>query len=200
MRIGIRWGLATGEIRNTLLLVLVAVAILIPGGDGALGQRSTRTTAQTPLFTAIDLTPGGFTDAHAWGISQGQQVGDGGGPATGGLHALLWRGNAASVVDLNPTVFGSSEAHGICGGEQVGFGSGSAMGGNEHALLWRGGAASVVDLHPQGFDSSGIQGTSGHQQVGYGSGPTTGATSTHCCGAAARPALSTCTHAGLSFL
>jgi len=55
-------------------------------------------------YTAIDLTPSGFDNSFAYGISGTQQVGGGSGSATGGnQHALLWSGSAASFVDLNPS-------------------------------------------------------------------------------------------------
>src|SRR5262245_61405655 len=64
-------------------------------------------------YIAIDLHPSGFTSSEAFGVSGGQQVGVGAGPATGGqIHALLWTGSAASVVDLHPSGFTSSEAAG----------------------------------------------------------------------------------------
>ena len=59
-------------------------------------------------YLAIDLNPSGFLNSHALGVSGGQQVGDGFGLATGGTHALLWSGSAASVIDLNPSGFAFS--------------------------------------------------------------------------------------------
>ena len=65
------------------------------------------------------------------------------------MHALLWKGTAASAVNLNPLGFSYSEAHVVNVGEepafagQVGFGRGLA----EHALYWRGTAGSVTNLH-----------------------------------------------------
>ena len=121
----------------------------------------------TLSFTAIDLNPSGFVESWASGISGGQQVGDGSGPATGGqVHALLWRGSGASVVDLHPQGFVNSRALGTSGGEQVGYGQPDNW--YHHALLWRGNAGRVVDLHPTGFDHSGAVGISGGQQVGWG--------------------------------
>lgn len=170
MHIAIRLMPAT----RATLLVLVPIVLVAPGGEEALSQTGTVTVTQAPLFTAIDLTPSGF-DSHALGTSGGEQVGYGSGPATGvQIHALLWRGSAASVVDLNPNGFDKSEAWGICGGQQVGYGSGPATKGRTHALLWSGSAASVVDLHPRGFIWSVASGFSGEQQVGTGELPTPG--------------------------
>ncbi len=172
MRVGIRGRLAAGEICTALLLA-VPVAMVIPGGDVALSQNASG--PQAPLFTAIDLTPSGFTVSRAFGTSGAEQVGSGAGPATGyQTHALLWRGSAANVVDLNPSGFDESEAASVCGGQQVGHGSGPVTGDATHALVWGGSAASVVDLHPRGFVWSRAYGVFGGQQVGVGSRPATG--------------------------
>lgn len=176
MRIGIRSSPAAGKICTTLLLGVVPIALVIPGSGVAFSQSTPG--AQAPLFTAIDLNPSGFSFSMAEGISGGQQVGNGYGPAAGHPgqpHALLWRGNASSVVDLHPPGFTYSSADAICGDQQVGSGipPGSYL---DHALLWRGSAGSVVDLHPpSGFIESDAHGTSGGQQVGRGA---TG----ECCG------------------
>jgi len=162
MRVGIRLVIAASRIITALLLGVMLVALVMPSGRAAPAQ------TQALLFTAIDLNPSGFSFSVAEGISGGQQVGFGFGPATGGRdHALLWRGSAASVVDLHPPEFTYSEAHAICGDKQVGNGS-------NHALLWRGSAASVVDLHPSGVAISVAQGVSGGEQVGSAPG--------ECCG------------------
>jgi hypothetical protein len=67
--------------------------------------------------SVVDLHPSGFTQSFAYGVSGGQQVGYGGGAATGFRdHALLWTGSADSVVDLHtflPPEFTSSYAWGI---------------------------------------------------------------------------------------
>ena len=175
MHIEMRSRLAAGKIRTALLLIIVPIAMLIPGSDVALSQTGTGTAAQPPLFTAIDLNPSGFVESWATGISEEQQVGYGYGPATGGYgHALLWHGTAASVVDLHPSGFMISRALGISDGQQVGVGISPQPGSSSHALLWRGTAASVVDLHPSGFVRSEASGISGGQQVGWGYGPATG--------------------------
>ena len=106
----------------------------------------------------VDLHPAGFDSSEARGISGDQQAGWGSGPATKGqIHALLWRGSAASMVDLHPSGFDSSQVLGISGGWQVGWGAGAATGHHHHALVWRGSAAGAVDLHaflPPGFEES----------------------------------------------
>jgi len=47
-------------------------------------------------YVALDLNPSGFSFSRAYGVSGGQQLGDGYGAATGEYnHAILWRGTAA---------------------------------------------------------------------------------------------------------
>ncbi|HEX2715726.1 MAG TPA: hypothetical protein VHM88_26385 [Candidatus Acidoferrales bacterium] len=167
MHVGVCSSLATGKVFLTLLGV-ATITMVFPGGDMALSQRGTGTSAQAPLITAINLHPRGFTKSYALGVSRGLQVGVGVAPGDFN-HALLWRGSAASVVHLDPTGM-AAEVHGACGEQQVGYGTGPTMAGTAHALLWRGTAASVVDLNPNGFDGSVALGTSGGQQVGAGNG------------------------------
>src|SRR5947209_759586 len=127
MRVGSPLLLAFGKTYRALLLGVMAIAMVTPGSDVAFSQTGTGAAAPAPVFTAIDLNPNGFTGSWASGISGGEQVGDGSGPATGGqAHALLWRGSAASVVDLHPSGFDESHALGTSGREQVGNGSGPA--------------------------------------------------------------------------
>src|SRR5438105_4032988 len=90
MRVGIRTGLGSGKTRTLILAGVVMVAMTTLASDVASSQGGTGSLAQAHLFTAIDLTPSGFTNAHAWGISGGQQVGDGYDQANGRVHALLW--------------------------------------------------------------------------------------------------------------
>ncbi len=133
-------------------------------GDG--GRDVALSQSGTGSYTAIDLHPSGFTTSQALGISDGQQVGMGRGPSSGGqTHALLWSGTAGSVVDLHPSGFILSEARSTSGGQQVGIGVPAS--GGSHALLWRGTAGSVVDLHPSGFATSTGTSTSGNQQLGW---------------------------------
>jgi hypothetical protein len=131
-------------------------------------------SAHAVPFTFVDLGPAGFEVSWATGVSGGQQVGYGRGPATGGNHhALLWTGTAGSVVDLHPAGFAYSQAGAVSGGQQVGFGLGPPT-GDYHALLWTGTAESVVDLNPAGFAWSEAMGVSGGQQAGFGGGPAMG--------------------------
>ena len=151
-------------------------------GYGRVGGRNHALLWSGAADSYIDLHPAtGFLLSIAEGISGGQQVGHGSGPATGttdfGLwapHALLWSGSANSYVDLNPTGFEVSKAIGTSGDQQVGWGSGTATGDQEHALLWSGSANSYVDLNPTGFTASTAHDVSGGQQVGGGLGPITG--------------------------
>jgi len=175
MRTGICSLLVGGKICEGLLLVVVTIALIFSSGNLALSQTGTGAATQVPLFTAIDLNPPGFVESWATGISGGQQVGYGYGPATGGYgHALLWHGTAASLVDLHPRGFMISRALGISDGQEVGFGISPQPAGGSHALLWHGTAGSVVDLNPNGFVVSEASGISGGRQVGYGYGPVTG--------------------------
>ena len=165
MRVGIRSRLATRKICMALLLGVMPIALVIPGSDVVFSRAGTGTTAQTPLFTAIDLHPSMFISSEALGVSGGQEAGDGTANGRwGNQHALLWHGGAASVVDLISSR--GVKATATCRGQQVGYGDG--FGYDRHALLWRGSAASVVDLHPRGFTDSEALGTSGREQVGYG--------------------------------
>lgn len=122
--------------------------------------------------SVVDLHPSlltGFDSSVGFGIAPGQQVGEGIGPATGGInpHALFWKGTAESATDLNSSPYISSSAYGTDGQYQVGSGYAD---GHSHALLWNGTANSVIDLHPQsvgGFSDSGAFGVGGGQQVGF---------------------------------
>lgn len=143
------------------------MAAAVPGNAAGGSRTSPSTVSPAPLFTAIDLTPDGFSESWANGIAGERQVGYGSGPATGNrMHALLWRGSAASVVDLNPSGFDVSWAVSIFGDEEVGAGRGPD--GAFFPLLWRGSAADVMNMHPDGFGRSEVTGNSGGWQVGWG--------------------------------
>jgi hypothetical protein len=130
--------------------------------------------------TVINLNPTnltGFSQSVAQGIGGNQEVGYGGGSATGlnsindNYHALLWHNTANSAVDLNPTNltgFTISRAFATDGAHQVGYGVGSDT--FSHALLWNGAANSAVNLQPTTLGSqyyaSFARGVSGNQQVG----------------------------------
>ncbi|MBL9030299.1 MAG: hypothetical protein JNM80_01150 [Phycisphaerae bacterium] len=92
----------------------------------------------------IDLDPGVDPTwiSEVWSLHGGQQVGDYG-PLSGGFHAALWTGSAASYVNLMPAGGLESSAFAVHSGYQVGytnFGSGAVAG------LWNGTAASWEDL------------------------------------------------------
>jgi hypothetical protein len=101
-----------------------------------------------------------ITSSEDFAPSRGQQVGYGYGDRNNShwpVHALMWRGSAASVVDLHPAGYETSRALDICGEVQVGYGVTSQPPIQTHALLWRGTAASVLNLNaflPQGFESA----------------------------------------------
>jgi hypothetical protein len=121
--------------------------------------------------SAVDLHPPGYSSSYAYGVSGGQQVGEG---TVGGLrHALLWTGSAQSVVDLHPKGFRETVAVAVAAGWQVGWGV--ADDGSRHALLWNGTADSVVDLHlvlPAGFTASEAAGIdSSGNVIGTANGP-----------------------------
>jgi hypothetical protein len=137
--------------KRTLLAILVLAVIAANQTWGA-------------DYAATDLTPGGFSDSQAYGISGTQQAGYGHGSATGEQnHALLWNGSASSYVDLNPTGSTYSAAWGNNGAYQVG--QVGIVGAK--AAMWSGTADSYVNLHPaSGYTSSKAYGVSGTQQVG----------------------------------
>jgi hypothetical protein len=118
--------------------------------------------------TPLDLNPAGFNSSIGYATDGSQQVGYGS-PSTGGSHALLWSGSAASAVDLHPAGgFNFSAANSIGAGQQVGSASGTATAAQSHAFIWTGTAASAIDINPAGFLSSSAFGTDGVNQVGYG--------------------------------
>ena len=125
--------------------------------------------AAASAYTVVDLTPSGPTDAIAWDVAGGQQVGSFHGPATGNQErASLWNGSAASRVDLHPAGYDSSAAYGTDGVQQVGFAVGPTTESGGHAILWSGSAASAVLLHPAGFSESHAVSVRGGDQVGSG--------------------------------
>ena len=170
---GIRLSLAVCQIGKAILLGLVTMVMIIPNSAGAMSQCFGG--GVSPIFTGIDLDPGGYDWAGksvAYGISSGEQVGwSEKGQYVEGTDALIWHDSRVSVVNLNPIGFTSSEAYGTSGEQQVGVG---LTGDHTHALLWRGSADSVVDLNPAGFTDSTAYAVSGAEQVGYGFGPSTG--------------------------
>ena len=83
---------------------------------------------------------------------------------TGGYHASLWTGTAASWVDLHPAGATYSGAYGVSTGNQVGY---AVMGGSFRASLWSGTAAWWVDLNPAGSAMAEAYGIAGPDQVGW---------------------------------
>ena len=80
------------------------------------------------------------------------------------LHAVRWRGTAASMVDLHPPNGPYSDTF-VLGIDHSGIAVGTGWiplasypqpnpPKSIHALLWRGGATNYVDLHPLGFQIS----------------------------------------------
>src|ERR1043165_3732143 len=105
-------------------------ARLLVGGAMAGCSLAPPLAAYSATYSFVDLNPNGFDSSYAFGVSGGQQVGYGSGPASGGqTHALLWSDSAATAVDLNPGGFVASYATGVSAGEQVGYGWGTAGGG-----------------------------------------------------------------------
>src|SRR5438105_2073729 len=138
MRVG-TWSFhATRRICRALLLIVTAIAMVIPGGDVAMSQSGTGSQL-------VDLHPAsGYVNSFALGIGGGQQVGYGEIPPGGGNNQrpLLWSGTAASVVDLTPTgpsyppgSWDTVVASGVSGGLQVGYGN-RVLFARTHALLW----------------------------------------------------------------
>ena len=117
-------------------------------------------------YIVIDLHPAGYTTSRAFGIADGQQVGIGSGPGTGGanhVHAVV--GDLrASVISLHPAASAYSQAIGVSGGTP-----GWNRRRPHNPMVGQHRRAS--DLHPAGFVASDALGTSGGQQVGTGYTP-----------------------------
>lgn len=126
--------------------------------------------------------PAGIFAASGNGLSAGDIVGSGVGPATGGYsHALLFPQGADEPIDLHPVSgYVDTSVEGVSGDTEVGWGS-IAFPPVTHALLWRGSAESVIDLHPDGYSSSYGWDASSDTQVGSGS--------VGCCGSSTNHAL-----------
>jgi hypothetical protein len=99
------------------------------------------------------LTPVGYSESCAQGISGTQQVGWGKYVAAGNKQrALVWEGNAESFIDLNPDTWQFSLAIATNGTQQVGWGRNSA--GYNRAMAWSGTSQSFIDLSqflPNGY-------------------------------------------------
>jgi len=135
---------------------------VVGGGLAWMAMAATTASAQ---WTVVNLHPAGATYSQAYGVGGGQQVGEAG---TGGTHAALWSGTAASWVDLHPAGANQSVAMGVDGGQQVGWASvPSGFSILSRASLWSGSATSWVDLTPDGAMNSIAYAVAGGQQVGW---------------------------------
>lgn len=120
-------------------------------------------------LNSVDLHPAGWTNSMARSSDATQQCGYGYSPITGGNHALLWSGSAASYVDLHNS-FTWTYCAGIDNGQQVGFGETPVYFTTyQKAMMWTGSAASAVVLHPLAYGYSKALAVRNGQQVGYGS-------------------------------
>ncbi|MFY9232913.1 MAG: hypothetical protein WAO58_00455 [Fimbriimonadaceae bacterium] len=133
---------------RTAILVLAIVG-LFAGGAG--GQ-----------WNVINLHPAGANSSYAYGVSEGQQVGE---AEAGGIRrAGLWSGTADSWVDLRSESSPDSRAYGVHRGQQAGY---ITVGGYQRASLWTGTDDSWVNLHPDGATNSQAYGVGSGQQVGW---------------------------------
>jgi hypothetical protein len=101
---------------------------------------------QDSAASAVNLTPVGYLGSSAFGVGEGEQVGQGY-SVHGNGDAMLWTGSAASAVDLGPTDlagFVLTAALATNGIQQVGYGYPGTQ--STHALVWAGTASSAVDL------------------------------------------------------
>jgi hypothetical protein len=94
-------------------------------------------------WEVINLHPVGAEASWAFGVHEGQQVGQV--LIDGVFRASLWTGSADSWIDLHPASATDSRGRGVDGGQQVGT---ARMNGVTRASLWAGSAGSWVDLHP----------------------------------------------------
>jgi hypothetical protein len=101
---------------------------------------------QNSAASAVNLTPAGDMGAAAYGVGDGQEVGQAF-LRNGNEDATLWTGSAASAVDLGPTDlpgFVLTSALWTNGIQQVGYGYPGTH--SSDALVWTGTANSAVDL------------------------------------------------------
>ena len=120
-------------------------------------------------LASVDLHPAGWINSMALSTDDTQQCGYAYSATTGGNHAALWWGSAATFVDLH-SLYTWTYCTGNHNGQQVGFGERPVyFMTTQHALLWTGTASSVVDLHPAGYNYSKALGVHDGQQVGYAS-------------------------------
>jgi hypothetical protein len=119
------------------------------------------------LSSPVDLNPSGALYSEAYAVRGTTQVGYAYSSASGGIHAALWHGTAASAVDLTPSSISTAYATAIGTNSQAGCGTPAGQ-SVSHALLWHGTAASTIDLHPTGFTDSCVRAAQGKVQAGYG--------------------------------
>lgn len=119
------------------------------------GQTGGQATIWSIGGGATSLHPAtGYSFSTVRGISATNQVGDAS-PSSGGNHAMLWTGSAASFVDLHPAGWLMSFGRGTNGTDAVGYVDDG--GGTQHAAVWLGSAHTFLDLHSflgPGFTSS----------------------------------------------
>ena len=97
--------------------------------------------------SAENITPTGYAEAQAFGIS-GNLVAGWGSPGAGKQDALLWNVQMGTCTDLEPTNltgFFQSGAYAVAGQYEAGYGYTDS--GAYHAMVWTGSADSAVDLN-----------------------------------------------------
>ena len=107
--------------------------------------------ARATVYTAIDLTPSGYSAVIAQGVAGNVQVGAGTFTASGQDHALIWNGSASAFTDVNPATADASTAWGISGNLTVGQ---IVNGTTPHAGYWVGTGA--FQLLPEGGNGSSV--------------------------------------------
>jgi hypothetical protein len=130
-------------------------------------------TTPTSLNPTLAGSPAVYSaiagDAAATNTTPAQEVGYAE-DASGGLHAMLWTGTAASAIDLNSNQFNSAQAFGVSAGAQVGQAEGVPTGGQYHAIMWQSSPTNYTDLGAvlgSGYIYSSASGISGNLVVGF---------------------------------
>lgn len=118
--------------------------------------------------TYTDLHTANMYSSTAYGIGNGQIVGEASSADRQFSSAALWNLSTGEAVFLKPAgTYTSSRAMATNGSQQVGYAMVNNL-GISHAMVWNGTAESDVDLHAGGFIKSTARGTSGTYQVGWG--------------------------------
>ncbi|HUO10963.1 MAG TPA: PEP-CTERM sorting domain-containing protein [Phycisphaerae bacterium] len=115
-------------------------------------------------YTAIDLTPGGYSGANALAVDGSAQVGSAT-SASGNDHAVLWNGSSSTYTDLHPAAADASAILGVSGNLLVGQ---EVIGSISHAGYWSGGSFQL--LPESGNGTSIALGVSGTLIVGSAGG------------------------------